>query len=70
MSVQFLKHSGEKTFSVRDRDLDDCSCHDIKAAIKEGQFNCLSLFCFINFGIDHGFSKEISLCTLCVKSLK
>ena len=33
-------------------------------------FNCLSLFCFINFGIDHGFSKQISFCTLCLKSLK
>ena len=33
-------------------------------------FSCLSLFCFINFGIDHGFSKQISFCTLCLKSLK
>ena len=33
-------------------------------------FNCLSLFCFINFDIDHGFSKQISFCTLCLKSLK
>ena len=33
-------------------------------------FNCLSPFCFINFAIDHGFSKQISFCTLCLKSLK
>ena len=29
-SVQFLKHSGEKTFSVRVGDLDDCSQKNIK----------------------------------------
>ena len=34
VSVQFLKRSGEKTFSVRDGDFDDCSCHQIKAVIK------------------------------------
>ena len=33
-------------------------------------FNCQTLFCFINFGIDHGFSKQIALYTFCVKSLK
>ena len=39
VSVQFLKQHGiEKTFSVRDRDFDDCSCRHIKAVIKEGQF--------------------------------
>ena len=38
VSVQFLKRSGEKTFSVRDGDFDDCSCRHIKAVIKEGQF--------------------------------
>ena len=36
--VQFLKRSGEKTFSVRDGDFDDCSCCHIKAVIKEKQF--------------------------------
>ena len=30
ISVQFLKHSGEKTFSVRVGDLDDCSQENIK----------------------------------------
>ena len=30
----------------------------------------LSVFCFINFGIDYGFWKQISFCTLCLKSLK
>ena len=38
VSVQFLKCSGEKTFSGRDGDFDDCSCRHIKAVIKEGQF--------------------------------
>ena len=38
ISVQFLKHSEKKTFSVRDGDFDDCLCHHIKAVIKEGQF--------------------------------
>ena len=38
VSVQFLKRSGEKTFSIRDGDFDDCSCRHIKAVIKEGQF--------------------------------
>ena len=38
VSVQFLKQSGEKTFSVRDGDFDDWSCHHIKAVMKEGQF--------------------------------
>ena len=38
VSAQFLKHSEEKTFSVRDGDFDDCSCHHIKAVIKERQF--------------------------------
>ena len=37
VSVQFLKRSGEKTFSARDRDFDDCSCFHIKAVIKERQ---------------------------------
>ena len=31
VSVQFLKHSGEKVFSVRDKDFDDCSCHHINS---------------------------------------
>ena len=30
----------------------------------------VTLFCFLNFGIDHGFSKQISFCTLCLKSIK
>ena len=30
ISVQFLKNSGEKTFSVRVGDLDDCSQKNIK----------------------------------------
>ena len=38
VSVQFLKRSGEKTFSVRDGDFDDCSCCHVKAVTKEGQF--------------------------------
>ena len=38
VSAQFLNHSEEKTFSVRDGDFDDCSCHHIKAVIKVGQF--------------------------------
>ena len=38
VSVQFLKRSGEKTFSVKDGDFDDCSCRHIKTVIKEGQF--------------------------------
>ena len=38
VSVQFLKCSGEKTFSDRDGDFDDCSCCHVKAVIKEGQF--------------------------------
>ena len=38
VSVQFLKRSGEKTFSIRDGDFDDCLCCHIKAVIKEGQF--------------------------------
>ena len=33
-------------------------------------FNYLPLFYLINFGTDHGFSKQISFCTLCLKSLK
>ena len=40
------------------------------ALLQKITFNCLSLFCFINFGIDHGFSKQISFCTLWLKSLK
>ena len=38
VSVQFLKRSREKIFSIRDGDFGDCSCHHIKAVIKEGQF--------------------------------
>ena len=37
VSVQFLKRNGEKTFSVRGEDFDDCSCCHIRAVIKEGQ---------------------------------
>ena len=29
----------------------------------------MPLFCFINFGVDHGFFKKISFGTLCLKSL-
>ena len=35
---QFLKHSGEKIFSIKDGDFDDFSCRHIKAVIKDGQF--------------------------------
>ena len=38
VSVQFLKRSGEKTFSIRNGDFDECSCRHIKAVIKAGQF--------------------------------
>ena len=38
VSVQFLKCSGEKTFSIRDGEFNDCLCCHIKAVIKEGQF--------------------------------
>ena len=34
VSVQFLKRSGKKTFSVRDGDFNDCSCCHIKAVIR------------------------------------
>ena len=43
ISVQFLKRSGEKTFSVRVGDLDDCSQENTKAVIKEGQSTMNSL---------------------------
>ena len=40
------------------------------ALLQKITFNCLSLFCFINFGIELGFSKQISFCALCLKSSK
>ena len=48
------------------------NCFEKKYALlqKKITFNCLSHFCFINFGIDHDFSKQVSFCTLCLKSLK
>ena len=38
VSVQYLKCSGGKIFSIRDGDFDDCSCRHIKTVIKEGKF--------------------------------
>ena len=47
------------------------NCFEKKyAVLQKITFNCLSLFCFINFGIDHDFSKQVSFCTLFLKSLK
>ena len=37
------------------------------ALLQKITFNCLSFVCFINLGIDHGFLKQISFCTLCLK---
>lgn len=38
ISVQFLKRSREKTFSVRVGDGDDCLQENIKVVTKKGQF--------------------------------
>ena len=40
------------------------------APLQKTTFNCLSLFCFINFITNHDFSKQVSFCTLFLKSLK
>ena len=38
------------------------------ALLQKITFNCL--FWFIIFGVDHDFLKQVSFCTLCLKSLK
>ena len=38
--------------------------------LQKSTCNCLSLFCFVKFGVDHGFFKKISFGTLCLTLLK
>ena len=59
--VQFLNCSGEKTFSVRDGDFDDCSCYHIKAVIKERQFYEYS---WAVFNWRKAFTKELIYVTV------
>ena len=45
-------------------------CFDKKHAPLKIACNCMSLFCFINFGVDHGFLKKIYFGTLYLTLLK
>ena len=51
-------------------DVSRAKCFDKKHAPLKNACNCLSPFCFINFGVSHGFFKKIYFGALCLRSLK